>query len=324
LAKLKAEDGANYPASFSEMDLRDKILEYYAGFSWDGKTEVSNPFSILRFFNESKYKNYWIDEGYSLHFILSIVKLRSLDMVNNLSKSIEYGKLLYMDYYRMMTAPLLFQTGYLTVDKLNESADDWFYLLKKPNLEIKNSFNIIFNDIFSPASRDISYMVKGDFIRALRSGDEQGLAKIIEDIFADLLAGRQISEKSFFHGGLYQYGLKLADEAKREQVCAWGYWDLTLIYRNIIYIVIELKYKSEDPDIDENEKLIQSLLNEMATSALKSIKEKKYGPGYESGNQLAIDVGLGVYGRGRVVAKIRERTSRDVAVNASQRRSTLV
>ncbi|MEM1119253.1 MAG: AAA family ATPase, partial [Bacteroidota bacterium] len=47
---------------YLEMDeatLLASIKDWYNGYSWDGKTFVYNPFSILNFFQKSDFRNFW-------------------------------------------------------------------------------------------------------------------------------------------------------------------------------------------------------------------------------------------------------------------------
>ena len=43
--------------------LLQKIKEWYNGYSWDGKTFVYNPFSVLSFFHKSDFQNFWFSTG---------------------------------------------------------------------------------------------------------------------------------------------------------------------------------------------------------------------------------------------------------------------
>ena len=45
--------------SLSREELLNKIKRYYDGFSFDGKVRVYNPFSVLNFFDEGRFRNYW-------------------------------------------------------------------------------------------------------------------------------------------------------------------------------------------------------------------------------------------------------------------------
>ena len=50
---------ATQKLSLTKEELLQKIKRNYDGFSFDGKTRVYNPFSILNFFREQEFNNYW-------------------------------------------------------------------------------------------------------------------------------------------------------------------------------------------------------------------------------------------------------------------------
>jgi hypothetical protein len=58
---LKALKSENLmPKNAKESDLRNKIYDWYDGYSWNGKTKVLNPISILGFFRKNQFSDYWI------------------------------------------------------------------------------------------------------------------------------------------------------------------------------------------------------------------------------------------------------------------------
>jgi hypothetical protein len=54
-------------------DLRKLILDWYDGYSWDGKTRVLNPWSILHFSENGQFDDYWPQTGVP-SFIANFVK----------------------------------------------------------------------------------------------------------------------------------------------------------------------------------------------------------------------------------------------------------
>ena len=54
-----------------------EIREYYDGFSFDGKTRLYNPFSILNFFLDGNFGNYWYVSG-SPTFIVKYMKKNAI------------------------------------------------------------------------------------------------------------------------------------------------------------------------------------------------------------------------------------------------------
>ncbi|MDR2141401.1 MAG: AAA family ATPase, partial [Deltaproteobacteria bacterium] len=57
------------PVESSVADLRQKIFDWYDGYTWDGRTRVLNPISILNFFNDSYFKEYWNFSAHSYVFL---------------------------------------------------------------------------------------------------------------------------------------------------------------------------------------------------------------------------------------------------------------
>ncbi|MGX7690576.1 hypothetical protein ACWA1C_25650, partial [Flectobacillus roseus] len=42
---------------------KDRIKEWYNGYSWDLSTSVYNPFSLMHFFREGRFQNFWFETG---------------------------------------------------------------------------------------------------------------------------------------------------------------------------------------------------------------------------------------------------------------------
>ncbi|MDR0620583.1 MAG: AAA family ATPase, partial [Deltaproteobacteria bacterium] len=135
LSKLKS-DGV-LPDGAEMADLRKLILDWYDGYSWDGKTRVLNPWSILSFFFWEQFDDYWPQTGVP-SFIANFVKTGKMSYrdikldvaITQSSNSFELGGAL-------KPVPLLFQAGYLTVDRVDKAGGTPEYYLRLPNLEVK-------------------------------------------------------------------------------------------------------------------------------------------------------------------------------------------
>lgn len=125
--------------NISETQLIDQLRTMYDGYSWDGKTFVYNPFSLLTFFDERSFKNYWFSTG-TPNFLVQLLrdnkmKIEALEQ-QVVSDSffetfdIRYGINVYL---------LLFQTGYLTVNQVEEKVDGVYYTIGYPNQEVQQS-----------------------------------------------------------------------------------------------------------------------------------------------------------------------------------------
>ena len=121
--------------SMSKKDILDKIKEYYDGFSFDGITRVYNPFSVLKFFKEKYFYNYWYTSA-TPSFLAKYLKkheVKKPDLYRNKEVAINFT-----DTREIETASVesfLYQTGYLTI----KEKDDFLITLDYPNEEVSSS-----------------------------------------------------------------------------------------------------------------------------------------------------------------------------------------
>lgn len=135
LERLKA-DGSE-PVSTSLADLRERVFTFYGGYSWDGKTRVLNPFSLVNFLSRKIIKPYWHFSG-APTFLIDMI--RDNQMVFNRAETYSFSELDLeaSDPTNLRLVPVLFQSGYLTVDKLVSGVN---YLLREPNQEVRECLN---------------------------------------------------------------------------------------------------------------------------------------------------------------------------------------
>ncbi|MDD5393249.1 MAG: AAA family ATPase [Thiothrix sp.] len=113
--------------------LLEKIREWYNGYTWDLRTSVYNPYSILSFFQAQAFRNFWFESGTPTF----LPKLMRRDKVYRLDKfKIDDLGLGNYDLDRLQLIPVMFQTGYLTL----QSQDKYgMYWLDYPNREVRRS-----------------------------------------------------------------------------------------------------------------------------------------------------------------------------------------
>ena len=100
-----------------------KIKRNYDGFSFDGKIRVYNPFSILNFFSDQKFNNYWYNSStpsflvdyFKEHQIDNIEKFRHINVSSDFANEQEIEK--------ATPESFLFQAGYLTIEKWESNAE---------------------------------------------------------------------------------------------------------------------------------------------------------------------------------------------------------
>ena len=128
----------------STASITEEILAWYDGYSWDGKTRVINPYSLLSFFMRKSLESFWYASG-TPTFLIDILKKRPASFLALQNLEMRERVLDSFDIKKIGLASLLFQTGYLTVKSILPDLKPTVYLLDIPNLEVKEALymNII-------------------------------------------------------------------------------------------------------------------------------------------------------------------------------------
>ncbi|MBT3387646.1 MAG: AAA family ATPase [Desulfobacula sp.] len=101
----------------SKEQLLARIKEWYDGYSWDGINFLYNPYSILNLFYAGVFKNYWFETG-SPTFLIKRLKAEDKKIHASINKDIKEAAFSKYDIENMNITAIMFQTGYLTIKKL--------------------------------------------------------------------------------------------------------------------------------------------------------------------------------------------------------------
>ncbi len=117
----------------------EKVQDWYNGYNWTGKS-VYNPYDVLLFLQEHTYKAHWFGTGSSAWLVdnLSTNHFNMHDIEDNTYNDADLSR---FDIDEMSPVAILFQTGYLTINKVKERAMGIRYTLKYPNIEVQQSLN---------------------------------------------------------------------------------------------------------------------------------------------------------------------------------------
>ena len=128
----------------STFNIQHSQLEYYNGYNFL-KDPVYNPFDTLQFIsNNYLYDNYWFASG-TPTYLIKLIKENNYYLPNLLNLTLGKELLDSFDVENIKFEVILYQAGYLTIDKVIEE-DMGFtkiikYKLKVPNIEVKVSLN---------------------------------------------------------------------------------------------------------------------------------------------------------------------------------------
>jgi hypothetical protein len=136
---------------------------------------------------------------------------------------------------------VLFQTGYLTIDRVEIDEDDEIeYFLKVPNREVQQSIN---NYIIAYLYNNDNIITKRKAIRkALKTADLEGFKKALVSIFASIPYNNYTNNdiynfEGFYASIVYVYLASLGVRVIGEDVTNRGRIDLSISINNNLFII---------------------------------------------------------------------------------------
>ena len=273
-------DKTGQEMSLSKEELLEKIRRYYDGFSFDGIVRVYNPFSVLNFFEDQKFNNYWyisalffppskkelnvssfLVDYFKQHEINDIDKLRHIKVASNFADEQEIEK--------ATPESFLFQAGYLTIEKWESKGDGEFLTLDYPNEEVKRSISQLFLRNIYKIER---YIPLGDNLwEAIKSLNEGNIENIVE-MFNNALIKIPYSDfpknqNEYWYRSLFVMLLRggAGVTSFQESFSKDGRADLVIPFDDKI-IIIEFKFANNSKEVDKKRAEAQEQLKRYADS----------------------------------------------------------
>jgi hypothetical protein len=304
--KALQENGDMEPGDGTD-ELREKLLKWYDGYNWLGPERVLNPYSILHFFKKKSFSSYWPQTGSPSH-LTTLVQERPMEFTKPLLEGYIESQIKKTDFDQLTPVPVLFHSGYLTIDRVQTVAvmvggrekERKLYSFKLPNEEVEDSYvEYRFETVFGGKRRLMD--LGPDFLAALTSENAMEVAKIFEDLLSGVTYHQHMPEEQYYHS-LFHVALSAAClNVTSESAGATGRCDMVLRLPGDAIVVVEIKYyKRPEAETDADK---EKSLDEGVKAALKAIVEKDYaGPFWLTAKKLS-GLGLAVYGRTEVRAE---------------------
>jgi len=232
------EELATYPAELSvdPQKLLVAIKERYNGYSWGGRETLYNPFSLLNFMKQREFRNFWFATGSPTFLVKGIRAKGEYDFEGVSSNE---NKLSQFDPANMLSVPLLFQTGYLTIKSYDQTTRN--YTLGYPNLEVKDSLldNLLsaYRGVFPNTSSEET----GDLLLSILGGDIAGIIKALNAVISSIPYDHwRADTESIFHIITLLTFQKIGVDVQTEVHSSKGRCDILVQTDRYIY-VMELK-----------------------------------------------------------------------------------
>ncbi|HLP46096.1 MAG TPA: AAA family ATPase [Candidatus Kapabacteria bacterium] len=259
----------------SEKDeLVKNVKDWYNGYSWDGKSFVYNPYSILSLFKGNRFENYWFSSAtptFLINFIReSGVDVRDYDGITASSYLFEQ-----YDIENLDIVSLLFQTGYLTAKERNIAPfSKPEYVLTYPNTEVRESFMVYLCHSYTGKNVTEVDREYKKLKESIHRDDLPGFFEIMKSFFASIpYTIVQKDRESYYHLVIYLTMKAIGIVIKCEDHTNRGRIDAVLETPRNIYI-FEFKIGA-------------------AAKAIRQIEDKKYYEKYLSSSRPVKLVGVG-------------------------------
>ena len=257
-------------------DLSEKILAWYDGYSWDGCTRVINPFSLLSFLKQKRFAGFWYMSG-TPSFLLKLLKNKPESFLTLNKLEISERVLDIFDLNNMEIEPLLFQTGYLTIQETRIPDDTASYLLKIPNLEVREALYMNIIAVFTEKGEVFTEATYRKVKESLKAGDPQNVLTLLKSLFAAIPYQLHIDREAYYHSIFFAVMNVLGFDMEAEVSTAKGRVDAVLELEDKVY-VMEFKYVDCEPDASDEVK--NNLFATALWEGMRQIIERGYSNKY--------------------------------------------
>ena len=217
---------------------RQQIRHWYNGYNWTG-TSVYNQFDVLLLFQDREFKEHWFETG-SATFLIDLLTTQKTWLPELGKLETDSDLLSSFDVDEISIEALMFQTGYLTIAKVEAFGETRLYELGYPNLEVYQSLNgVLLKSWTHNAQHTVKHRKNLYFL--LLKNDFEGMETLFTAFFAsipnDWYRKNPIAQyEGYYASVFYSYFAALGLEIILEDVTHHGRIDMTVRFNQNIYL----------------------------------------------------------------------------------------
>ena len=251
-------------------DIMLEIKKWYNGYSWDGKTSVYNPVSLMNFFEQGIFKNYWFATG-TPTFLMKLVEKEQKNAFDIEKVYISTEILDKYDFSNIHFESLLFQTGYLTIKEYDKIYDE--ITLGYPNREVEKSFSAHILSTLTKVRLNETDSLLHKIRRNFLANKIEDFIKNVNILFRGISYNLVERKESYYHSLFYMIMKILGFNIEVEIEEIDGRIDAVIKTETHIYIV-EFK------------------IDQSANAAIQQIKDKQYALKYADDKRPIFLIGI--------------------------------
>ena len=248
-----------------------KLKDRYDGYHFSrNSADIYNPFSLLNALDQQEFKDYWYETG-TPTFVVKALRNGKFNLEDLTLDGVPASALTGVNADDSDPMPILYQSGYLTIQSYNEQTEE--YSLKYPNKEVERGFMEGLANIYVPSARYNSPFAVRKFAEDFKKGDAEGLMKRFEAFFADADYEIVGDAELYFQNTMYVLCKLMGQYVQVERHTSNGRMDIIVQTDKYVYI-IELK------------------MDATADEALKQIEDKAYAKPFGIDPRPLIKIGV--------------------------------
>jgi hypothetical protein len=257
----------------SRTDMLERIRFWYNGYSWDGVNRVYVPFSTLVFLAQQRFTNHWFSTA-TPSFLLKLLRKKQIPAYQLENLEADGTVLDSADVNNISVNSLLFQTGYLTVKRIESTPwGDEIYTLGYPNYEVAQAFQRhLLADYLDVSTGQVSTAILAQLRKALSNLDAAGFVETLQAVFASIPHQLFLPQEAYYHSVIYLTLKLLGFNIQAEQMTNLGRIDAVLELPNAVYI-LEFKMTT-------------------AETAIQQIRDKQYAQPFRASGKPIILIGI--------------------------------
>ena len=218
---------------------RERVREWYNGYSWLGSDKVYNPYDVLLLLRRRRFAAHWFETGTPAFLVETLFERRVSSV--SLGDTVSTEDLLSaFDVGHIGTEALLFQTGYLTITGEERLGEEALYRLDYPNREVRQSLNrVLLRHLVQDTGRQTENSIR--LARLLAAHDCAGLQELFHAFFASIPyewhTNNDIANyEGYYASVFYSYFAALGYEIVVEESSSHGRLDMAVRTGGHVYL----------------------------------------------------------------------------------------
>ena len=256
---------------------REEIRRWYNGYNWTGAA-VYNPFDVLLLFQERQFRPWWFETG-TPTFLIDLLTERQTWLPTLGQWETDAALLSSFEIGQIASEALLFQTGYLTIDREEDHFGEYWYRLRYPNQEVYQSLINGLLKVWTPNGPALLTHKRqlGDL---LLTNNFAGMERLFTAFFASIPADWHRKNpiaryEGYYASVFYAYFAALGLDIILEDASRLGRLDMAVRFNHQVYL-FEFKVVELEPE----------------GTALQQIQDRGYADKYRAAGQPIHQIGV--------------------------------